>query len=251
MTTVDTRAEWLRWRRSGIGASDIAALLGISPWASPFSVWADKLGLLPDEELDDDDVREFGRRLDALALEFASAPRGGDTMYGLLIAMYAPIFEMAGNIAGAASQINLLAGGINSMLPAFEALLGLVLLKQGVGLLGAFRELAVALPALAANMGTLGVAVATYFASDRVVALVTALVEWRKATGQLAEAQQQAAKIQQDAIPTLDRFATTTGITVKSIDEAIAHWSSPDYHTPSSGRRCVAAIEWFRKETER
>ena len=129
-------------------------------------------------------------------------------------------FEMAGNIAGAASQINLLAGGINSMLPAFEALLGLVLLKQGVGLLGAFRELAVALPALAANMGTLGVAVATYFASDRVVALVTALVEWRKATGQLAEAQQQAAKIQQDAIPTLDRFATTTGITVKSIDEA-------------------------------
>lgn len=36
-----------------------------------------------------------------------------------------------------------------------------------------------------------------------------------------------------------------------SIDEAIAHWSSSDYHTPSSGRRCVAAIEWFRKETER
>ena len=36
-----------------------------------------------------------------------------------------------------------------------------------------------------------------------------------------------------------------------SIDEAIAHWSSSDYHTPSSGRRCVAVIEWFRKETER
>ena len=36
-----------------------------------------------------------------------------------------------------------------------------------------------------------------------------------------------------------------------SIDEAIAHWSDPDYHTPSSGRRCVAAIERFRKETER
>ena len=40
-------------------------------------------------------------------------------------------FEMAGNIAGAASQINLLAGGINSMLPAFAALLGLVLLLSG------------------------------------------------------------------------------------------------------------------------
>jgi hypothetical protein len=33
-----------------------------------------------------------------------------------------------------------------------------------------------------------------------------------------------------------------------TIDEAIDHWSSPDYHTPSSGRRVVAAIEWFRKE---
>ena len=54
------RAEWLAWRRSGIGASDVAGILGISPWASPFTVWADKLGLLPDEDLDDDDPREFG-----------------------------------------------------------------------------------------------------------------------------------------------------------------------------------------------
>ncbi len=60
------RTAWLEWRRSGIGASDIAALLGISPWASPFSVWASKLALLPDDELDDDDPREFGRRAEAM-----------------------------------------------------------------------------------------------------------------------------------------------------------------------------------------
>ena len=67
MTAVDTaRAEWLAWRRGGIGASDIAGILGISPWASPFSVWADKMGLLPDDELDDDDPREFGRRAEAM-----------------------------------------------------------------------------------------------------------------------------------------------------------------------------------------
>jgi putative phage-type endonuclease len=65
-TTDTTRADWLAWRRSGIGASDIAGILGISPWASPFSVWVDKLGLLPDEELDDDDPREFGRRAEAM-----------------------------------------------------------------------------------------------------------------------------------------------------------------------------------------
>lgn len=66
MTATDTRAEWLQWRRSGIGASDIGALLGISPWAGPWSVWADKLGLLPDDQLDDDDPREFGRRAEAM-----------------------------------------------------------------------------------------------------------------------------------------------------------------------------------------
>jgi putative phage-type endonuclease len=41
------RDDWLEWRRDGIGGSDIAALMGISPWASPWSVWADKSGLLP------------------------------------------------------------------------------------------------------------------------------------------------------------------------------------------------------------
>jgi putative phage-type endonuclease len=64
--TQPDRAEWLSWRRSGIGASDVAAVLGISPWASPFTVWVDKLGLLPDEDLDDDDPREFGRRAETM-----------------------------------------------------------------------------------------------------------------------------------------------------------------------------------------
>lgn len=45
------RDEWLAWRRGGIGASDIAGILGISPWASPYSVWANKVGLVPDEEM--------------------------------------------------------------------------------------------------------------------------------------------------------------------------------------------------------
>lgn len=64
--TPDERAAWLEERRSGIGASDVAAILGISPWASPFSLWVDKLGLIPDEALDDDDPREFGQRAEAM-----------------------------------------------------------------------------------------------------------------------------------------------------------------------------------------
>lgn len=58
--TPEERVHWRSWRRGGLGASDLPAILGISPWASPFSVWADKLGLLPDED-DEDDFMEFGR----------------------------------------------------------------------------------------------------------------------------------------------------------------------------------------------
>jgi putative phage-type endonuclease len=47
---VTTEDEWLEWRRAGIGGSDIGALLGLSKWASPFSLWADKVGLIPPSE---------------------------------------------------------------------------------------------------------------------------------------------------------------------------------------------------------
>lgn len=35
--------EWHERRRRAIGSSDIAALIGLSPWGSPYSVWADKV----------------------------------------------------------------------------------------------------------------------------------------------------------------------------------------------------------------
>jgi len=41
----NSRSEWLAARRSGIGSSDAAAILGESSWASPYSVWAEKRGL--------------------------------------------------------------------------------------------------------------------------------------------------------------------------------------------------------------
>jgi len=44
------RAEWLEWRRAGIGASDVAAQVGLSQWAEPLTVWLDKMSLLDDDE---------------------------------------------------------------------------------------------------------------------------------------------------------------------------------------------------------
>lgn len=64
MTANDTtRDDWLTWRRDGIGASDVAGILGLSPWASPWSIWADKAGLLP--PLPDDEAMAAGRWLEA------------------------------------------------------------------------------------------------------------------------------------------------------------------------------------------
>jgi len=43
--------EWLEWRKTGITASEIAAILGLSPYKTPWQVWAEKTGLVPPEDL--------------------------------------------------------------------------------------------------------------------------------------------------------------------------------------------------------
>ena len=43
-------AEWLEYRRHGIGGSDAAVVCGISRYKSPFELWLDKTGQLPKQE---------------------------------------------------------------------------------------------------------------------------------------------------------------------------------------------------------
>ena len=43
----DTRRIWLEARRQSIGASDIPAIMGTSPYTSAFKLWCDKKGLIP------------------------------------------------------------------------------------------------------------------------------------------------------------------------------------------------------------
>lgn len=42
--TQEERKRWLAERRTGIGGSDAAAVLGLSPWSTPVNVWLDKTG---------------------------------------------------------------------------------------------------------------------------------------------------------------------------------------------------------------
>lgn len=44
------REKWLQWRRKGIGGSDAAAIIGMSPFSSAYKVFLDKTGKLPEAE---------------------------------------------------------------------------------------------------------------------------------------------------------------------------------------------------------
>lgn len=58
--------EWHEQRRRRIGGSEIAALLGLSPFDSPFSLWHRKAGNVPPPDLDDEPVVHWGHRLEAV-----------------------------------------------------------------------------------------------------------------------------------------------------------------------------------------
>ena len=57
-----SREEWLMRRRKTIGGSDAAGIVGLSRWASPFSVWADKTGRAAEKE--DTEAMRQGRDLE-------------------------------------------------------------------------------------------------------------------------------------------------------------------------------------------
>lgn len=42
---VQQTEEWLEFRRNKIGASDAPVIMGISPWCTPYQLWAQKIGL--------------------------------------------------------------------------------------------------------------------------------------------------------------------------------------------------------------
>ena len=67
-----SRSEWLQQRRKSIGGSDAAGIIGLSKWSSPYKVWADKTGRLPDTE--DTEPLRLGRDLEAyVAQRFTEA----------------------------------------------------------------------------------------------------------------------------------------------------------------------------------
>lgn len=65
-----SREDWLLERRRSIGGSDAGAILGLNRYRSPYTVWAEKTGRLPEQE--DNEAMRQGRDLeDYVARRFA------------------------------------------------------------------------------------------------------------------------------------------------------------------------------------
>lgn len=63
---VDTRdithEVWLKYRKRGIGGSDVSALLGLNPWKSPLALYYDKVG---ENEVEEESIAmELGKELE-------------------------------------------------------------------------------------------------------------------------------------------------------------------------------------------
>lgn len=61
-TATMERSEWLARRKGSIGGSDASSLIGLNPYGSAYSVWADKTGKLPDKP--DNEATRQGRDLE-------------------------------------------------------------------------------------------------------------------------------------------------------------------------------------------
>jgi len=123
--------------------------------------------------------------------------------------------EFAGNIGGIATQLNV-------VLPLLTTMMGILTVKSGLGLISEFKSLVTILPSLATALTGAGVALATYFAAEKVIELVKALAAWKEANAKLNESQAQSTAINTRAGLSLDDFAKSTGIAAKSIDDALA-----------------------------
>jgi len=79
-TTNMSRADWLEWRRKGIGGSDLAAIMGMSPWATARDIYREKrkipIALKEKIERANWVEKEIGHRLESLVAEIFAHKTG-------------------------------------------------------------------------------------------------------------------------------------------------------------------------------
>ena len=73
-----SREEWLDYRKKGIGGSDAAAIMGVSPFATKRDLFYDKTGIRPAFQENEDNwvAKEVGHRLEDVLAEIFSQKTG-------------------------------------------------------------------------------------------------------------------------------------------------------------------------------
>lgn len=69
----ETREEWLAGRVSGIGGSEAAAAVGLSPWLTPIQLWKQKIGAEKPKDLTGNVAVEQGNRMEPILRSFFAA----------------------------------------------------------------------------------------------------------------------------------------------------------------------------------
>ena len=77
-----TREQWLATRKTGIPASDAAAILGLSPWKSPLDVWLEKTGRATIQEIapEREDLFFLGHQLEPAIAAMYSRKTGRELL---------------------------------------------------------------------------------------------------------------------------------------------------------------------------
>lgn len=71
---------WLEQRRHGVGGSDVAAIMGLSPWRTPAEVWMEKTGRVEPQDLSDRPNVVFGNIMEPVIADWYRSEHPGRTV---------------------------------------------------------------------------------------------------------------------------------------------------------------------------
>ena len=135
--------------------------------------------------------------------------------------------KSAGSFSGFTTQLDFMLGGL-------QALLALLVINQGAGVIGALRSLAGVGATAAAGLSTLAAAIAASPAGlvalaagvamvvPNYIKLANAVYDYIEARRKLKESEAGLTKANEDVAAAVAKFNRETGLSVKTIDEAIA-----------------------------
>ena len=95
-----SREDWLEYRKKGIGGSDVAAIMGISPFATIRDLFYNKTGVQPviqEEEESNWVAKEVGHRLEDLVAEIFSKKTGLE-VFPVRVMFRHPLYPFMGHL---------------------------------------------------------------------------------------------------------------------------------------------------------